>query len=532
MDTFLMQMFLFLHLILTLLISGPVLWFLSLAMPARFANRHPLLLGGLTSAGAWLSGLGAATAVLCVVLSSGEPHHLSISGVTVVSLDVFSAIMASLIAFLGWVIVRYSKTYLLGDPRQGTFLQWLGATLGSVQVLVLAGNFGLLLLAWIGTSLCLHHLLVFYPEREAARISGFKKFVFSRLADACLIGAAVLLFLNFQTLNLPDLMNAVSSMSAAQVPLSLKVAVGLIAFGAILKSAQFPFHTWLPDTLETPTPVSALMHAGIISAGGFLLIRLSPMVALVPEVMLGLAGIGAVTALFGSLVMLTQTSVKKALAFSTVAQMGYMILQCGLGAFSLAALHLVAHSLYKAHTFLNSGSTVQQLSAPSLSEPAPARTLSGLIPSLLGAWGITLLTGWVFGVSLKSEPSLIVLGTVLALAVTTLLWTSRSIAHPSLPVVLGFTAGVCVLYFSLHHAMTWLLAGVVPSSLPETGAVGAVVMGIIVFAFAAVFLLQGLLPNLQNVRWFQHLYVLIFNRFYVNAFVNRLLLTLRPIEKH
>jgi NAD(P)H-quinone oxidoreductase subunit 5 len=356
--------------------------------------------------------------------------------------------------------------------------------------------------------------------------------VFSRLADACLIGAAVLLFLNFQTLNLPDLMNAVSSMSAAQVPLSLKVAVGLIAFGAILKSAQFPFHTWLPDTLETPTPVSALMHAGIISAGGFLLIRLSPMVALVPEVMLGLAGIGAVTALFGSLVMLTQTSVKKALAFSTVAQMGYMILQCGLGAFSLAALHLVAHSLYKAHTFLNSGSTVQQLSAPSLSEPAPARTLSGLIPSLLGAWGITVLTGWMFGVSLKSEPSLVVLGTVLALAVTTLLWTSRSIAHPSLPVVLGFTAGVCVLYFSLHHAMTWLLAGVVPSSLPETGAVGAVVMGIIVFAFAAVFLLQGLLPNLQNVRWFQHLYVLIFNRFYVNAFVNRLLLTLRPIEKH
>ena len=128
--------------------------------------------------------------------------------------------------------------------------------------------------------------------------------------------------------------------------------------GAMLKSAQFPFHSWLPDTMETPTPVSALMHAGIINAGGFLIVRLSPLVTLSPLSLHILAVVGAFTAIFASLVMMTQASVKRMLAFSTIAQMGFMMLQCGVGAFSIAVLHIVAHSLYKAHAFLSSGSVV------------------------------------------------------------------------------------------------------------------------------------------------------------------------------
>src|SRR5690606_5255778 len=132
----------------------------------------------------------------------------------------------------------------------------------------------------------------------------------------------------------------------------------LIICGALLKSAQFPFHTWLPDTMGTPTPVSTLMHAGIINAGGYLVIRLSPLLVENTTAMLFLATIGAVTLASASLVMLTQTSVKRMLAYSTIAQMGFMLLQCGLGAYALAVLHLIAHSLYKAHAFLSSGSTV------------------------------------------------------------------------------------------------------------------------------------------------------------------------------
>jgi len=129
-------------------------------------------------------------------------------------------------------------------------------------------------------------------------------------------------------------------------------AICLLLVGvAMLKSAQFPFHSWLPDTMETQTPLSALMHAGIINAGGFLIVRLSPVVSLSPVALNTLAIVGAFTAIFASLVMMTQASIKRMLALSTIAQMGFMMLQCGLGAFSIAVLHIVAHSLYKAHAF-------------------------------------------------------------------------------------------------------------------------------------------------------------------------------------
>ncbi len=133
----------------------------------------------------------------------------------------------------------------------------------------------------------------------------------------------------------------------------------LFVIGAMTKSAQIPFHSWLPDTMETPTPVSALMHAGIINAGGFLIIRLSPLVSQSHVALDLLAIVGAATAILGAVVMLTQTSIKRTLAYSTIAQMGFMMLQCGLGAFSAALLHIIAHSLYKAHAFLSSGSVLE-----------------------------------------------------------------------------------------------------------------------------------------------------------------------------
>ena len=152
----------------------------------------------------------------------------------------------------------------------------------------------------------------------------------------------------------------------------------LFVLGAMTKSAQFPFHSWLPDTMETPTPVSALMHAGVINAGGFLVIRLSPLVSLSPIALDLLALIGALTAMLGAVVMLTQTSIKRSLAYSTIAQMGFMMLQCGLGAFSAALLHIVAHSAYKAHAFLSSGSV--------LDSAARTRTEFKAVPRPSGAW--------------------------------------------------------------------------------------------------------------------------------------------------
>jgi len=512
-----------------LLLAAPGVWAALLMMPTSSANHHSAWCGRLANVGVWLAMGGAAAAVAATITAGGSAISLPSEERVMFYLDALSVTMAALIGFIGWVILRYSRTYLKGEENQGRFFQWLGGTLGSVFLLVISGNLALLLAAWISTSLCLHKLLLFYPHREASIISARKKFVFSRLGDACLLIAAALIFQKFGTLELPGILNQSRSLAGMELDGALTLAIACIAFGAVLKSAQFPFHTWLPDTLETPTPVSALMHAGIISAGGFLLIRLSPLVALSGEIMLALALIGALTAVFGSLVMLTQTSIKKSLAFSTVAQMGFMMMQCGLGAFALAALHLVAHSLYKAHAFLESGEAISRKPPRPLSS-LPQNPLSGGFVLVLFL-GILLCVGigLGFGISLQKEPGLLVLGSILIMAITTLLWTCwghrRGVFLMSLPLALG----VCTAYFALHHASIWILQDSIPTQANPAGPWAWAVYALILTAFLGVFLLQVSLPLLQRSRWGQRLYVLVFNRFYVNAMVNRLLLKLWPV---
>lgn len=510
-----------------LLLSAPVIWAVFLVMREPFGNRHRELMVRGAAGGTWC-------AMAAAVLAGGEvlrggPIALPSQAWPIFYLDALSVVMAFLIGFIGWVIVRYSRTYLAGDECRTRFFQWVGGSLGSVYLLVISGHLAVMLAAWIACSLCLHHLLVLYPHREASVVSARKKFVFSRLADLSLILAASLLFLHFGTLGIPGILQGAREMAGSELPWTLGLAIAGIVAGAVLKSAQFPFHSWLPDTLETPTPVSALMHAGIISAGGFLLIRLSPLVSLSGGALLVLALIGAVTALFGSLVMLTQTSIKKSLAFSTVAQMGYMLMQCGLGAFALAALHLVAHSLYKAHAFLGSGSGVSQKSPSPLSAPAPHRSLGGFSAALAVGIVICLGTGLAFGVSPGDEPGLFVLGSILIMAVTTLLWSAhrRSVLIPGIVLAIG----TCGAYFALHHAASGILRDALPASLPPHGPAGWAVFLLITAAFFTVFLLQAGLPAVNRSAWGQRIYVLIFNRFYVNACVNHLLMKLWPLKK-
>ncbi len=520
-------------LLLLLLLSAPAFWGALLMIPASLANAHSAGCGRLAIIGSWLAMAGAAGAMVALWLAGGSAISLPLAGIVIVYLDVFSVIMAMLIGFIGWVIIQFSRTYLRGEHNQGQFFRWLGGTLASVFVLVISGHLALMLAAWICTSLCLHHLLVFYPDREASMIAARKKFVFSRLGDLSLLVAAVLIFINFGTLELPAIITQAKALVGMPAEASLTAAIACIAVGAVLKSAQFPFHTWLPDTLETPTPVSALMHAGIISAGGFLLIRLSPLVSLSAEIMLALALIGALTALFGSLVMLTQTSIKKSLAFSTVAQMGYMMMQCGLGAFALAALHLIAHSLYKAHAFLDSGEAISQKAPLSLTSPSRTskHAIAGLALALLFGVLISIGGGLCFGVSPAKEPGLLVVVSILIMAITSLLWMSLAHRPGVFLLTLVMAGGVCVAYFALHHIFTWSLQDSLPVGISDSTSWAWGVYALIVLTFFGVFLLQVSLPVLQKSPLVHHLYVLIFNRFYVNALVNRLLLKLWPVTK-
>ncbi|MHA7872722.1 MAG: proton-conducting transporter transmembrane domain-containing protein, partial [Hyphococcus sp.] len=318
------------------------------AGPAR-ARR--LAEGGAAAAlaAAALAGLGLA--------ANGFAADSAIGGLF--RIDALSAVMFVLVSFVGFVVARFSGNYLDGDPRQPVFLARLCLTLAAVTALVTAGNLIVLFAAWVATSLSLHTLLLFRSERPGAIVAARKKFIVARIGDACLAIAVAALIAAFGTANIGEIAAAAKlAQASGEAPVSVGVAAAMIALAAALKSAQFPTHGWLTEVMETPTPVSALLHAGVVNAGGFLVIRFADVMLLNLPAMHVLALIGGFTALFGCIVMLTQTSVKVALAYSTVAQMGFMLLQCGLGAFSSAALHLVAHSLYKAYAFLSSGRAV------------------------------------------------------------------------------------------------------------------------------------------------------------------------------
>lgn len=429
--------------------------------------------------------------------------------------DALTATMFVLVAFVGVVVVQFSRNYLDGDPGQDRFLRRLAVTLAAVQMLVIAGNLAQFALAWIGTSWGLHGLLLFYPERRAAVLAARKKFLVSRIGDACLLLAMLLLYRQAGSLDYTVLL---TQPAPAAVP-ALLVAAGL------LKSAQFPFHGWLLEVMETPTPVSALLHAGIINAGGFLVLRFAPLIAGSPTALTGLAMIGGFTALFASLVMLTQTSVKVALAWSTIAQMGFMMLECGFGAFPAALLHIVAHSLYKAHAFLSSGSVIDIARASWHAEDSarPAGVAVSLVIVLVAGADTLALTGR-FGLL---DRGALALGIVLALGLVHLLASGiggRGSLFVGAHVLLraGVVGGV---WFALQAGSRWLLDGSVPPAAP---ALPGLVALAVVLGFAALTVFQSLLPRHRAEPVWQALYAHAHNGFYVNTLTNRLILRFWP----
>lgn len=290
---------------------------------------------------------GAALAVLAALLAVAAGA----------ATDTAQAVMMVLVTGLSAVIARYSATFLRGEPVAPRYARWFLATAGAVTLAVAAEHLAAFALAWTGTSLALHQLLLLYPERPAAQVAAHKKFLVSRLADLCMLLATLLLWRAAGDLELAAL--ARWSAEPGPLPWSGQAGVLLLVVAVMLRSAQLPFHGWLLQVMEAPTPVSALLHAGIVNIGGYLLLRLAPLLAEAPLALAMLVGVGTMTAVIAALVRLTRVSVKVALAWSTCAQMGFLLLECGLGAWSLALLHLVAHALYKAHAFLGAGGTVE-----------------------------------------------------------------------------------------------------------------------------------------------------------------------------
>ena len=228
--------------------------------------------------------LAVALATMVAVIISGPMISMTLGFAGIgfgLYIDMLSAIMFLLVSFVGLVVMRYSRTYLDGDPRQSVFMTWLLLTLAAILTVIISGNLAQFILAWVATSVGLNKLLLFYGERQAAQLAAKKKFIASRIGDVCLIGAAILLLSVFGTLEFSSLFAQAKLAAASGQQSSLVGVVAvLIVVAALLKSAQLPMHGWLIEVMETPTPVSALLHAGIINAGGFLVLRMADMLVL------------------------------------------------------------------------------------------------------------------------------------------------------------------------------------------------------------------------------------------------------------
>lgn len=475
--------------------------------------RRALLLAEAAAAAAVLASL--ASLLLLAARGPGEAG----AGLSA-RLDAVSAPMLLLVAFIGWVVLRYAATYLDGEARQGWFTGWLCLTLAAVLLLVLAADLVQLVAAWVATSLALHRLLLFYPDRPAARRAARKKFVVARIGDAALLGAAVLLALACRTTDIAAILAAARAGHGDAASLA---AAGLLGLAALLKSAQFPTHGWLTEVMETPTPVSALLHAGVVNGGGFLLIRFADVMLQAPGVLAALAMIGGFTALFGGLVMLTQPAVKTALAWSTVAQMGFMMLECGLALFPLALLHIVAHSLYKAHAFLSSGSAVEGVAAIRRPGPVAIPGAGAVARAFLAALAIYAAVGFGFGLQHKS-PQAIALGAILIFGVAYLLAQGLADAAPR---ALTWRIAACALaasvsYFVLQTLASRLTAGALPAA-PAPGPLEWTLIALALTSFGLVAVVQAMFPLWADHPAAAGLRVHLSNGCYANAVFDRLL---------
>ena len=439
-----------------------------------------------------------------------------------VRLDALSVMMLALTTFLGWVIVRYSRNYLAGDPGQSRYLAWLCLTLAAVWLLVMLNNLLLLCLAWTATSLALHQLLTFYRDRPAAIVAAHKKFLISRAADLLTLAGTLLVFLSLDTLQIDRITQLLAG--GHPVDTGLQLAAVLFVLSAILKCAQLPFHGWLLQVMEAPTPVSALLHAGIVNIGGFVLLRLAGLLETAPAAQLLLVVAGSVTAALAALVMMTRISVKVMLAWSTCAQMGFMLLEIGLGAYPLALLHLLAHSLYKAHAFLGAGETVARQRMLGI---APVHRPLGNGLKLLALAGLLLalgLAGFASGLDPRHEPALWVLGGALASSLLPLVSApAETRASRQVVLLIACAFGLALLYGLWHR----LFASLVPASSLPPGHLGLAVAAI---CLAGLLVVQQIVLGQPQGRLSRWLHPRAFAGFHLDELFTRLTLRLWPVR--
>ena len=269
--------------------------------------------------------------------------------------DSLTAMLLLVVSTVGFLVHVYSIGYMDGDRGFWRFFAYLNLFMFSMLVLILADNFLLLYVGWELVGLCSYLLIGFWYKKPSAAGAAKKAFVVNRIGDLGFGLGVIMIWVNLGTLSFREVFDRIGTLDEGTITL---IALLLFA-GAVGKSAQFPLHVWLPDAMEGPTPVSALIHAAtMVNAGVYMVARSNPIFAEAPTAMLVVASIGAFTAIFAAAIALTQNDIKKVLAYSTVSQLAYMFLALGIGAWVAAIFHLVAHGFFKGLLFMGSGSVI------------------------------------------------------------------------------------------------------------------------------------------------------------------------------
>jgi len=283
--------------------------------------------------------------------------------------DPLSAVMMLVVTFVGFLIHVYSVGYMHGDPGYARFFTYLNLFMTSMLVLVLANNYLLMFLGWEGVGLCSYLLIGFWYQKKSAADAGKKAFVVNRVGDAGFLLGLFLIWRTFGSLAYADVFPMADQIREilerdSIFGLSLVTWMTLFLFvGATGKSAQLPLYVWLPDAMEGPTPVSALIHAAtMVTAGVYMVARSGALFNLAPISMQVVATVGALTAVFAASIALVQNDIKRVVAYSTISQLGYMFLGCGVGAYASGIFHLATHAFFKALLFLGCGSVIHGLS--------------------------------------------------------------------------------------------------------------------------------------------------------------------------
>lgn len=385
--------------LIAILLLSPFLGFVLNGV--RFRSPNYLLAGGIATGAVFISFCCAVVLFVDLVGLPPEQRRLVASFFEWIAVDKLkisagfvvdqiSAVMILIITGVGALIHLFSIGYMHHDKGVTKYFAYLNFFIFNMLILVLGDSLLTMFVGWEGVGLCSYLLIGFWFNDSAKAAAGMKAFITNRIGDAAFILGMFILFFTFGTLNMHELNGLAPAMIETGWMGAVTLGTLMLFIGATGKSAQIPLYVWLPDAMAGPTPVSALIHAAtMVTAGVYMIVRLNPLFVVAPNTMMVVAIIGAATAVLAATIGLTQTDIKKVLAYSTVSQLGYMFLAVGVGAFGAGMFHLMTHAFFKALMFLGSGSVIH-----AMHEEQDIRKMGGL-KKYLPITHFTFLLGWL-----------------------------------------------------------------------------------------------------------------------------------------